>query len=182
MEFFKALWRDLTALTGDDITLGTNTVTTLNIIVWSLFIGFILAIFATLYNKFVIGKLVRALLKKDVHSEENATTAAELGCDNPFIRFALRKNASLRRIVYLSGDTEAKQQKYDRESAKLYIPEEKKHRAEVTYGKNDITVGTVLLSIAACVAIAILALIFIPELVNMLSNFIKSVTPNDNIY
>ncbi len=182
MDFFKALWDDLTSLTGDKVTLGTNTITTLNIIVWSLFIGFIIAIFATLYNKFVIGKAVRALLKKEVHSEENAKTLAELECDNPFVRFALRRNASLRRIVYLSGDTEEEQQKYDRSSAKLYIPEERIHRAEVTYGTKDITVGTVLLSIVACVAVAILALIFIPELVTMLSNFISSITPSDNIY
>ncbi|MBQ8249605.1 MAG: hypothetical protein IJY93_06965 [Clostridia bacterium] len=182
MEFFKALWNDLTALTGDTVTLGTNTITTLNIIVWSLFIGFILAIFATLYNKFVIGKVVRTLLKKEIHSEENALTAAELECDNPFVRFALRKNASLRRIVYLSGDTDAEQQKYDRSSSKLYIPEGKIHRAEVTYGTKDITAGTVILSIVACIVVAILALIFIPELVTMLSNFIAGITPKDNIY
>ena len=182
MEFFKALWSDLTALTGGTVTLGTNTITTLNIIVWSLFIGFILAIFATLYNKFVIGKLVRALLKKEVHSESTALCADEVNCDNPFIRFSLRKNSSLRRIVYISGDTDAEQQKYDRSASKLYIPVEKIHRAALTYGKNDITVGTVLLSIAACVAVAILALIFIPELVIMLSNFIESITPSDNIY
>ncbi len=179
MEFFKSLWNSFTDIAGEKVTLGTNTVTTLNIIVWSLFIGFIIAIIATLYNKFVIGKAVRALLKKEAHTEENALYCEEIGGINPFVRFALRKNSSLRRIVYLCGDTEAEQVKYAADS-KLYIPEKKIRRAEVTYGKSDITVGNVILSIAACIAVAILALIFIPDIIMLLSNFIDSITPKNN--
>ncbi len=179
MEFFKALWRDFNNLTGGDIALGTNAVTTLNIIVWSLFIGFMIAIIATLYNKFIIGKAVRALLKKEAHTEKNALCIGEIECDSAFIRFALRKNSSLRRIVYLCGDTDTRQVKFET-NAKLYIPQEKIRRAEVTYGKSDITVGNVLLSVIGLIAVAVLALIFIPDIITLVANFINSIAPKNN--
>ena len=178
MEFFKALWRNFGELTGGEITLGTNAVTTLNIIVWSVFCGFIIAIMVTLYNKFIVGKAARELLKRGANSENSAVTAAEISCANPFIRFALRKNSSLRRVVFVCGDTEAEQTKYE-PTSRLYIPEEKIHRAEVTYGKSDITVGSVILSLAALIAAAILALIFIPDIITLLANFFDSITPNN---
>ena len=180
VDFFKALWDNITDITGETVTLGTNTVTTLNIIVWSLFIGFILAIFATLYNKFVIGRLVHALLEKGANTEDTAISTSEAGCNNAFVRLALRRGTALRRVVYMVGDTELHDAKYDA-CAALYIPEETRHRAEVTYGKSDITAGGVILAAIACAVIAITALILIPDLIQLLANFIDSITPKDNI-
>lgn len=180
MDFFKAMWDNITDIAGETVTLGTNTVTTLNIIVWALFIGFIIAIFATLYNKFVIGRLVHALIEKGANTEDTALSISEAGCNNAFVRFALRRGTSLRRVVYMVGDTELHDAKYD-VSAALYIPEEKRHRAEVTYGKSDITPGGVILAVVACAVLAITALILIPDLIKLLANFIDSITPKDNI-
>lgn len=181
MDFFKALWNDLSGIVGDTVTLGTNSVTTLNIIVWSLFIGFMIGIGVTLYNKLVLGSLVRGLIEREAFTEGSAVSAAEIGCNNPFIRFAMRKNSSLRRVVYIKGDTEERQNYAHLPEACLYIPEDKLHRAEMIYGNSGMSVSSVLLAVAAFLIVAIVSFIVIPDLITMLSNFIEGITPESNI-
>ncbi len=181
MEFFEALWNDLQEIAGDTITLGTQPITTLNIIVWSLFIGFMIGIGVTLYNKFVLGTLVRELIEHGAHTEETALTAAEIGCANPFIRFALRENGSFRRIVRMKGDTEAEQSKEKFKDARFFIPDENVHRAEIIYGKSGMSIVSVLLAVLAFLVIAFVSFIVVPDLIQMLSNFIAGITPKSNI-
>lgn len=181
MDFFEALWRDLSGIFGDEIHLGTNSVTTLNIIVWSLFIGFMIAIGVTLYNKIVLGTIVRSLIDRQAFCEEDSLTASEVGCNNIFIRFALRRGGSFRRIVRMTGDTEYEQVKGDFTTARYYIPSENVHRAEMIYGKAGASVFSVLLSILAFLAVAFISFIVIPDLIQMLMNFIESITPESNI-
>ncbi len=181
MDFFKTLWSDLYGIFGERVELGTNAVTTLNIIVWAIFAGFIIAIGATLYNKFVPGKIVRALIEKKAHTKEEAMSADELGCNNAFIRVALRKNSTMRRIVRMEDDTDTQRSDKAFEAAKFYIPEEYIHRAESIYGKSDVSVKTVILSVIGLLAAAIVAFIVIPNLIQLLANFIESITPSDNI-
>ena len=181
MEFFESLRNSFDELVGDKITLGTNSVTTLNIIVWSLFIGFVIAIGVCIYNKLVLGSVVGGIIKREAFSEGTALTISELGCANPLVKFALRKNSSFRRIVRMAGDTDAECAAESFDCAKFYIPEDRVHRAEVIYGRNGMTVGTVLLSIAAFFALALLAFWVIPNLLTMLSNFIEGITPKSNI-
>lgn len=181
MEFFKTLWNDISGIFGDRIELGTNSVTTLNIIVWSLFIGFMIAIGATLYNKFVVGRVVRALIGREAHTEEAALTAKDVDCADVFIRFALRKKSSLRRIVHMVGDKEAHRADTDFSTAKFYVPHEQIHRAKVIYGEVDASVPTILLSVFAFLLLAVVAFVVVPDLIQLLANFISSVTPNDKI-
>ena len=89
-EFFSALWNDISKICGEKVTLGDNPITTLNIIIWSLYIGFIIGIIITVYNRFVLGSLIRRLIEKGAYSEGGAITVAEAGCANPFVKFALR--------------------------------------------------------------------------------------------
>lgn len=181
MDFFKSLWNSFMGLVGDEVTLGTNTITTLNIIVWSLFIGFIIAIAISVYNKLVLGSVVSGIVKREAFCEANALSASELGCANPFVKFALRKNGSFRRIVRMAGDTETELSQNSFETAKFYIPEDKVRRAEVIYGKSTLTVGSVALSVLALFAVAIVAFVVIPNLITMLGNFVSDVTPDSNI-
>ena len=63
-EFFSALWNDISKISGEKVTLGDNPITTLNIIIWSLYIGFIIGIIITVYNRFVLGSLIRRLIAR----------------------------------------------------------------------------------------------------------------------
>ena len=181
MDFFEALWNDIMRLCGDTITLGDQPITTLNLIVWSLFIGFMIGIAVTIYNKFVLGTLVRELIERGAHTEEAALTAAEVGCANPFIRFALRESSSFRRVVRMKGDTETELSKESFKTARYFIPDENVHRAEVIYGGSGTTVVSILLSVLACLIVAFVSFIVVPDLIQMLTNFIAEITPESNI-
>jgi len=181
MDFFEALWNDIMRLCGDTIALGDQPITTLNLIVWSLFIGFMIGIGVTIYNKFVLGALVRELIEHGAHSEEAALTAAEVGCANPFIRFALRENSSFRRVVRMKGDTPTELCKESFKTARYFIPDENVHRAEVIYGGSGTTLVSVLLSVLAFLVVAFVSFIVVPDLIQMLANFIAEVTPASNI-
>ncbi len=181
MEFFESLWNSLQGIVGDRIELGNNSITTLNIIVWSLFIGFMIAIGISIYNKVVLGGVISTLVKREVFTEDAALTASELGCANPLVQFALRKNSTFRSIVRMKGDTDTEYCNDAFTKARFYLPSENVHRAQLIYGKSGLSVGTILLSVGAFLVLAIVAFIVIPDLMTMLSNFIGSVTPKDNI-
>ena len=168
-------------LCGDTIALGDQPITTLNLIVWSLFIGFMIGIGVTIYNKFVLGALVRELIERGAHSEEAALTAAEVGCANPFIRFALRENSSFRRVVRMKGDTPTELCKESFKTARYFIPDENVHRAELIYGGSGTTLVSVLLSVLAFLIVAFVSFIVVPDLIQMLTNFIREITPESNI-
>ncbi len=170
MDFFDALWRDLGAVFGERVQLGTNSVTTLNIIVWSLFIGFIIAIGATLYNKLVLGRVVRTLIEKQALTPESALKADEIGAKNPFARFALRRGSSLRRVVYSTLDNDAEQTKLDTEGTKFYIPDDNLRRAQIVYGNPETSVFSVLLAIVAFLILAMVAFLIIPNITQLLEN------------
>lgn len=170
MDFFDALWRDLGSVFGEQVQLGTNSVTTLNIIVWSLFIGFIIAVGATLYNKLVLGRVVRTLIEKQAHTPESALPADEIGANNPFIRFALRRGSSLRRVVHTTLDTDTAEAKLDVEGAKFYVPSESRRRAEIVYGSPETSVFSVLLAIVAFLILAMVAFLIIPNITQLLGN------------
>ncbi len=174
MEFFKALANDFNEVFGDKISLGTNTITTLNIIVWSLFIGFLAAILITLFNKLLIGSAVRRLIAKKAYTSDRAISAEKLGCRNIFIRFAFRKNSTLRKLL-CTDNAEESVTAANMDSIKFYIPEESVRKAETIYGKKDITVGTVLLCIIALFIVAMLAFLAADYLINMAEGFASDI-------
>ena len=78
-----------------------NTVSTgIQFIIWPLIFGLILAFFVIYYRRRVIGAFVRAIREAGASDEESAKTLAEIGQeDNSSAISALKKSASLRRLV-----------------------------------------------------------------------------------
>ena len=62
-----------------------NGTTSINFIVWSLFIGIVIAIIASLFIRIVFGAFVRNLLKNDIDTPEKAVTLKESGFAKNFI-------------------------------------------------------------------------------------------------
>ena len=170
MDFFETLWRDLGSVFGQRVELGTNSVTTLNIIVWSLFIGFIIAIGVTLYSKIVLGRVVRSLIEKQALTPESALSADEIGANNPLIKFALRRGSALRRVILTTADTDVEEAKVDTKISKFYIPSGNLRRAEIVYGKPETSVFSVLLGIIAFLILAMVAFLIIPNITQLLAN------------
>ncbi len=180
-EFFGALKNDISAAFGERIPLGDNPITTLNIVIWSLYIGFVLGIIITLYNRFVLGGMIQKLVERKAHTEGGALTMSEIGCATPFLKLALRNGGTFRRIVKMVGDTDEARSKTDFKSARFYIPEDNVHRAEVIYGRNEASFASVLLALLALLVVAFLSFKIVPNLIGMLSNFLDSVAPESNI-
>ena len=84
-----------------NLGLDTGVITSVRVIVLAIFIGALLGCVYMVYNKKVLGSAVRKILSiEDCRSAENAKTLEELGFSkNPFIRSAVQKSASLRRVV-----------------------------------------------------------------------------------
>ena len=180
-EFFGALKNDLGKICGETISLGDNPITTLHIVIWSLYIGFIIGIAITVFNRIVLGGLVKKLVDRKANPEGGALTIGEIGCSNFFVRTALRSGGTLRRVIRMVGDTEEKRKREDFSTAKFYIPEENIHRAEVIYGLSGTSLASILLSVFAFLIVVFLSFVIIPNLIQMLSNFIAGITPQSNI-
>lgn len=169
---------DLTELlTGTDMTL--------EIVLWSMFAGIVVASFVAVYNRRVVGKVVRELYARGAHYPCQAVTLAELGLErNIFILWALRSSGTLRRVVFefdpFSGNTDinaGRQKKRGEKNARLrfYIPPEADERAETMYIREGTTIFTALLSIVLFVAIVLFCLAVIPGLVSMVESLSTSI-------
>lgn len=163
-----------------------NPFISVKLIVWAMFAGFVFAALLAVYNKRLIGGLVKTLLSEGCLSPDRALTVTELGYGTDwFIKNALRTDAALLRLVSRvdpETDGENKQPPaktrgghdvIDFEKARFYIPEELKYRAEVRYARK----GTDFVAFGICVlifAVAAFAAIFvIPELIQLIDNFIS---------
>lgn len=163
-----------------------NPFISVKLIVWAMFAGFVFAALLAVYNKRLIGGLVKTLLSEGCLSPDRALTVTELGYGTDwFIKNALRTDAVLLRLVSRvdpETDGENKQPPaktrgghdvIDFEKARFYIPEELKYRAEVRYARK----GTDFVAFGICVlifAVAAFAAIFvIPELIQLIDNFIS---------
>ena len=88
-----------------------SSMTNLEVLIWALFIGFVIASFMIFYHKRIIGAFVRALLEKQANSPDSALGIYELGFEkNALIKNALRSDATLRRLVWELDDNMQKRE------------------------------------------------------------------------
>lgn len=171
-----------------------NPFISIELIVWAMFAGIVIASLMAVYNKRVIGGFVKSVLSLDCTSPKSARTIIELGYGTDwFIKNALRTDTVLRRFVVRIDEEPAssedareeapedgKNQKKARRpkhdvidfmTARFYIPEELKYRAEVRYASR----GTNLVSFGICVVIlaaaAFAAIFLIPDIITLIDNF-----------
>ncbi len=170
----------------------------LNLFIFSLFIGACLAGFATVYHKRTIGTLIRYLLEQEAFSPETAKTLREAEQDlNIFIRWNIRHNVAFQRLVVevdegspasaaalpleMEGDGTAAPQKQKEKKKKkrnlsdvpLYIHPAAKERAEQMYSRqtsDDANMWMVLLSILIFAVIAYISTMVVPKLISFAQN------------
>lgn len=153
------------------------------LIVWAMFIGFIIASLMAVYNKRIIGGFVKSVMSEECFSPETARTIIELGYGTDwFIKNALRTDTVLRRFIVRidaegsepDGEKKAKRSKHDVidfSTARFYIPEELKYRAEVRYARRGTDFFTFAICIVLLAAAAFAAIYIIPELIQFIKNF-----------
>lgn len=176
-----------------------NPFITIDMIVWAMFAGFVAASLMAVYNKRVIGGFVKSVISNDCLTPESAKTIIELGYGTDwFIKNALRTDTVLRRFIVRvqetdekdgeAGDADAaandendggskkksksRHEAIDFASARFYIPEELKYKAEVRYASRGTNFFTFGIAVVILAATAFAALFIIPELLQLIDNFI----------
>jgi hypothetical protein len=180
-----------------NLNMDTDSMIFIKNLILGIFIGLCIAAFGMVYNKRVLGKFVRALLREECLSKESAKTLSQLGVmQNYAIRNAVRKSVNLRRVVrcreeeeFLAeqeklrlefeesakGDKKAsfREEKFEIDTANdhFYIPEEMKYMADVKFESRGTTwLGAILFVIIMAIVFVAL-IIFLPDIFQMLDSF-----------
>ena len=163
-------------------------------------IGILLASIGIVFNKRVLGGVVRACLQKEALSPERAMTLGELGFDkHPILRHAVRTNVSLRRVIRCREEeeffaqmeqTRAEYDKKREENPKMkkfreqsyrgtpedhyYIPEEMKYMADAKFEAKGTSWGGVVILFVLVIVILVLIAMFMPKILELLDDFVGS--------
>jgi len=106
---------------------------TSDIVLQGIFLGLVAAVLAVAYNKLVIGKFVKALIKAEAVHPAFAKSFDQLNVKKTFmLSYALRSRGTLRKLVFELDDETRK--------GYFYIPEDKLYRAGRLYGGKDVDV------------------------------------------
>lgn len=145
----------------------------LNLIIWAMYIGILLATALAYYQKRIVGGFVRTVLSKGARTPDTAMTLTELGYQNhPFIRRELSKSGPLRKMIwevednYRMGENDvlysAREKALDLNIGRFYLPEEKRIEAELRYEGKGSDVFTLIMTVAVFFVVAVLACIWLP--------------------
>jgi hypothetical protein len=151
----------------ENISLSPNAGGTIKNIIIGLIIGAILASASAFYTRAVQGKFVRELLRRECLTADTAVTLRECGffC-NPSIRRELSNSGALSKMVRCTSEISA-DKPVDFLTARFYVPEDDKHRAEFRYTAKGSRIPNLLLTVAVCLLAGFLLLKGIPLLLNL---------------
>lgn len=140
-----------------------NSLTT-DIVLQGFFIGVIIAVLCVAYNKLVLGRFVKALIKAEAVHPDFAKTFEQLNMKKNFLfAFALRSKGSLRKVVFESSEADKK--------GYFYIPEDKLYRAGRIYGGKDVDPLLVAAAIIVIFIFFTMVLLYWPVFAGQISSF-----------
>ena len=165
----------------------------LELAIWGMYFGVVLACLLALYEKRVIGKFVRTLLQKGALSPETAMTLADLGYEkNPFIKRSLRGKTALSTLVYIPGEEHGlpEDPASDEElhpipairgkldftgtNTKFYIPAPLRHRAAIRFEQHGTHLMSVVVAIILFAAVAILLVWGLPKAIDFVRDLFST--------
>ncbi len=169
-------------------------------IVYAIAIGVILGAAIAVYTRSVLGGFVRALLKEGATSPENAKKLSQLGFfRNAAIRRELSRGVTLRKVVFCCEEEaflatrvansqeesaggagkrrEEKPFRPDFLTARYYIPEELRYRAEIRFEKKGSGWGLFFGAVAIAIVLAAVLGFFLPDVVQLMDNIVGMMSP-----
>ncbi len=168
-----------------------NPTTTLSIIIWGMYIGFMIGGALSVYNKGYLGEVIRCLAKRGINSPEKAIELDKMGIRMSWLRRrnicaggvlsryviianpeeCLIKKKPLSPVMRIFGITERKTE-YDATKAKVYLLEKKRIQAELRYSNKGTNIVVFLISAAAFLVLAVALTFAIPYLLDLLDSTI----------
>ena len=161
-------------------------------LVWSGCAGLVLGALGSYFTRRDVGALVDKLVRDGIDSPARALTLEEMGfAKNIPVRLALRTGKPLRRMISCANEDtfavkkhgpirrfftgEAEHVQTDLTTARFYLTEEMKYRAQTRYDTKGVTPLHLLLSVALLIAAAAVALYAAPRLISLLDSFLTSI-------
>lgn len=132
-------------------------------------VGLMVAAVCSCYVKTVHGGFIRRLLREGCSSPESAKSLRELGYfHNVAIRDQLRRSGAIGELVKAAGVVgEPTLTDKDLSSARFYIPEDLRYKAEVRFDRKGSGSLSVILTLAACAVAAALICRFLPQIIGL---------------
>ena len=128
------------------------TADTLIFVIYCLTVGIVLAFIWSLITKAVYGKLIDALIKNECETADSAMTLEELGVKmNLLLSLGLAKNRALDRLLKV-------------ENGHFYLPVENKLKAQCLYGRERISIVTVIVAFLLFFAVVLICNYVIPAI------------------
>ena len=168
-----------------------NPLMSLEVMVWCLCGGLILGALGSYFTRRDASLLIRKLIEDENFTPDRAITLEEAGlASNLPLRLSLRTGKPLRRLLtcvneadfpkkkcsfirrFFTGEREIVQT--DLKTARFYLPEEMKYRAETRYNVKNVTPLDLILSVAILIAAGFVAIYAAPKLVDLLGGFLSS--------
>ncbi len=167
------------------------------VLIIGLFVAFAISCFFVVYNKRVLGGLVRAIIKAEAFSNESAKTLDELGFSQKSVIWsAVKRSTSLRRVVKCReeeqhyDELEKKQAEYelarkngekpqkfkytkyniDPTSDRFYIPEDMRYMADIKFESRGSTWAGAWVCAGVIILLMVIFIIFLPNLLEFLNN------------
>ena len=135
---------------------------TLDIVMQGIFLGLVIAVLAVAYNKLIIGKFVKALIKAEAVHPAFAKSFDQLNVKKTFLlAFALRARGTLRKLVFELDDADRK--------GYYYIPEDKLYRVGRIYGGKDVDALMVAAVLIVLFIFFTIVLLYMPVIWNQVS-------------
>ena len=194
----ESLWSSLyrTYIENGGVFSSNSSGLSVPIVILGLFLGLIIAAVFSVIAKRMNGVFVHKLIADGALSPETAKTLPELDFAHKlFIRYAVKRGVSLRRVMRCSEE-----EKYEKESAEkmeayeekrktdkklpknlkipkfkikpdehhFYIPEELKITAETKFDIKDISVGRTVLSVILLIGAFLLVFMLLPSIILLL--------------
>ena len=149
-------------------------VKSIDTIAWCMFGGVIIGAGISVYFKEVLGAFVRFLIKNGYNSIENAPRLEETKfAKNFFVKRAIRKGTYKRVMKTEVPDDDKLTEKELILKTKYYIPEDLVFQAENVFSKKGTNWFALILTVLLFFIVAALSLFVVPDLIQMLNNFIN---------
>ena len=149
-------------------------VKSIDTIAWCMFGGVIIGAGISVYFKEVLGAFVRFLIKNGYNSAENAPRLEETKfAKNFFVKRAIRKGTYKRVMKTEAPDDDKLTEKEVILKSRYYIPDDLVFQAENVFSKKGTNWFALILTVILFFIVAALSLFVVPDLIQMLNNFIN---------
>lgn len=144
---------------------------TSDMVVSGIFIGLMLGVIYSFYNKYILGNFVTKLMELGATSSVSAQSVEQAGQkSNYLLKAALRDKGMLRKVVLEDPDRHGF----------YYIPEENALRTQRTYGNKNATVIALIVTLIVLIAVMVLTSFLLPGIINLATSLINLFIPLSN--